>query len=171
MPDPMVEPMRTATALHRPSCRWSAGLAARDGEEVAIRQWYGRGVLAARGWMGLFRKRQAVDPRPAGDELSCSAVSMSAPTPHMRFLFANGLFWLSVACCLIAQVYIVQSVRGNRHVPEPTAGVPRSRDAMELVWAVLPALSLMVLLFFTWRAMQPSALGVQPPHGMVGTPP
>lgn len=82
----------------------------------------------------------------------------------MRLFFANGLFWLSVACCVIAQVYIVQSVRGNRYVPEPTAGTPRSRDAMEMIWALLPAVALGLLLFFTWRAVQ-----AQPPTASVPT--
>ncbi len=72
----------------------------------------------------------------------------------MRPLFANGLFWLSVACCVIAQLFIVRSVRASRHAPAPTAGLPRARGAVEMVWAVLPALSLGLLLFFTWRAVQ-----------------
>ena len=76
----------------------------------------------------------------------------------MRLILADGLFWLSVACCAIAQFYIVRSIRGTRHLPEPSASVPRSRDAVELVWAVLPAIGLGVLLFFTWRAIHPTAL-------------
>lgn len=70
--------------------------------------------------------------------------------------FAAGLFWLSVACCAVAQFFIIRSVRGNRHVPEPTAQLPRSRSGLEMVWAVLPAVGLMVLLFFTWRAVHAS---------------
>ena len=72
----------------------------------------------------------------------------------MSPLFANGLFWTSVACCAVAQFYIIRSVRGTRHVPEPTAVVPHSRDSVELLWAVLPAICLAALLFFTWRAVQ-----------------
>jgi heme/copper-type cytochrome/quinol oxidase subunit 2 len=75
----------------------------------------------------------------------------------MRLTFAVGLFWLSVACCAIAQLFIIRSVRGTRHVPEPTAGVPRSREAMEMMWAVLPALGLIALLFFTWKAVVASS--------------
>ncbi len=72
----------------------------------------------------------------------------------MRLLLTDGLFWTSVVCCAIAQFFIIRSVRGTRYVPEPTASAPRSRDAMEMVWAVLPALGLVVLLVFTWRAMK-----------------
>lgn len=74
--------------------------------------------------------------------------------PHMRQLFATGLFWTSVACCLVAQGLIIRSVRGARHVPVPSAGVPRHRGAIELLWAVVPALGLVLLLAFTWRAIQ-----------------
>lgn len=74
----------------------------------------------------------------------------------MPFSFADGLFWLSVACCAVAQWFIIRSVRGTRHVPEPTAAVPRSGHAMETMWAVIPAICLVVLLFFTWRAVRAS---------------
>lgn len=89
----------------------------------------------------------------------------------MRLLFANGLFWVSVACCAIAQVFIVQSVRGSRHAPEPTAGLPRARPSVEMMWAILPALSLGVLLFFTWRAVQatPTATSAAT-QGVAGKP-
>jgi heme/copper-type cytochrome/quinol oxidase subunit 2 len=72
----------------------------------------------------------------------------------MRLSFADGLFWTSVACCLIAQLFIVRSVLGARHLPNPEANVPRSRGGVELLWAVAPAVALAVLLFFTWRAVQ-----------------
>ena len=72
----------------------------------------------------------------------------------MHLSFADGLFWLSVACCAVAQFFIIRSVRGTRHVPEPTASVPHSRGGMEMMWAVLPAVGLAVLLFFTWRAVR-----------------
>jgi heme/copper-type cytochrome/quinol oxidase subunit 2 len=75
----------------------------------------------------------------------------------MRLSFAVGLFWLSVACCAVAQFFIIRSVRGSRHVPEPSANVPRSRVGVELLWAVLPAIGLAVLLLFTWRAVRSSA--------------
>ena len=75
----------------------------------------------------------------------------------MRNSFADLLFWLSVACCAIAQFFIIRSVRGNRHVPEPSATAPHSGRAMEIMWAVLPAIGLVVLLVFTWRAVRAAA--------------
>lgn len=69
----------------------------------------------------------------------------------MRLSFADGLFWTSVACCALAQFFILRSVGGRRHVPEPSARLPRQRGAVELLWAVVPAIALVVLLVFTWR--------------------
>ena len=71
----------------------------------------------------------------------------------MNHFFADGLFWLSVACCATTQFFIIRSVRGSRYVPEPTAHAPSSGHTMEVVWAVLPAIGLAVLLFFTLRAV------------------
>jgi hypothetical protein len=79
----------------------------------------------------------------------------------MRLSFAYGLFWASVACCAFAQFFILRSVGGGRHVPEPTARLPRQRGGMELLWAVVPAVTLGVLLLFTWRAVRASQVSVQ----------
>ncbi len=81
----------------------------------------------------------------------------------MRLSFADGLFWTSVACCAYAQLLILRSVGGRTHVPHATARLPRRHAALELVWAVVPALALAVLLLFTWRAMHPA--GSAPPDG------
>jgi heme/copper-type cytochrome/quinol oxidase subunit 2 len=76
----------------------------------------------------------------------------------MQLSFADGLFWSSVACCAFAQCFILRSVGARRHVrPEHSAGLPARRDTMELVWAVVPALGLVLLLLFTWRTMHPAA--------------
>lgn len=71
----------------------------------------------------------------------------------MHLSFAIGLFWTSVACCLVAQLFILRSVLGARHLAEPSANLPRSRGSVELFWAVAPAIGLVVLLGFTWRAI------------------
>ena len=82
--------------------------------------------------------------------------SKSALPLHMRLLFADGLFWTSVACCLIAQLLIIRSVRGARYVPEPSSTLPRRHGVLEMVWAVVPAIGLAALLLFTWRAIHVS---------------
>jgi heme/copper-type cytochrome/quinol oxidase subunit 2 len=76
----------------------------------------------------------------------------------MRFFFADGLFWTSVACCAFAQLFILRSVSGRRHVrsAEPTTRLPRQRAGLELFWAIMPAVALAVLLLFTWRTIRAS---------------
>jgi heme/copper-type cytochrome/quinol oxidase subunit 2 len=81
----------------------------------------------------------------------------------MRFSFADGLFWTSVAFCLVAQVLIVRSVLGARHLPTPAADVPKSRGPVELLWALVPAVGLAVLLVFTWQAMREHQATTTPP--------
>lgn len=71
----------------------------------------------------------------------------------MRLIFADGLFWSSVACCAFAQLFILRSVGGHRHAPDAPANLPRQRGVTEMVWAVVPAIALAVLLVLTWRAM------------------
>jgi heme/copper-type cytochrome/quinol oxidase subunit 2 len=76
----------------------------------------------------------------------------------MNFLFADGLFWASVACCVVAQFFIVRSILRTHHVPGPGASpMPIRRGGLELLWAVVPAVALAVLLFYTWRAVQHNA--------------
>lgn len=90
----------------------------------------------------------------------------------MSFSFAVGLFCLSVACCAIAQFFILRSVGASRHVPEGATQLPRQRGVMEMVWAVLPAVGLVVLLVFTWRAVRNNASPVrQAPQQRVGMTP
>jgi hypothetical protein len=87
---------------------------------------------------------------------------MIVPRPlhmHLSFAAAAGLFWASVACCAFAQFFILRSVGGRRHVPEPTAHIPRQRGVVEFVWAMGPAIALAVLLAFTWRAIRTAPVG------------
>jgi heme/copper-type cytochrome/quinol oxidase subunit 2 len=66
----------------------------------------------------------------------------------------HALFWTSAICCLLAQVLIVRSVLSVRSLPEPQPELARSRGGVELFWALLPAVALAVLFFFTWRAIE-----------------
>jgi len=66
----------------------------------------------------------------------------------------QALFWSSAICCLLAQVLIVRSVLSMRSLPEPRPELARSRGGVELFWALLPAVALGVLFFFTWRAIE-----------------
>ena len=81
----------------------------------------------------------------------------------MNHSFADGLFWLSVACCALAQVLILRSVGAPHHAPESGARLPKQRGALEMLWAVLPAIGLAVLLAFTWRAVKASRAAAPAP--------
>jgi heme/copper-type cytochrome/quinol oxidase subunit 2 len=75
----------------------------------------------------------------------------------MDLSFADGLFWASVACCALAQLFILRSVGSSARGASGAAPLRAGRGAMELIWAALPALGLAVLLVFTWRAMRAPA--------------
>jgi heme/copper-type cytochrome/quinol oxidase subunit 2 len=70
--------------------------------------------------------------------------------PHLP---ATILFWISVACCLVAQVLIVRSVLAARGLPAVRPELPRARGSVEVMWAVVPGIALALVLFFTWRAI------------------
>ena len=64
-------------------------------------------------------------------------------------------FWLSVVACVVAQGAIVRSVFASRSV-HASESVPRPRLAVELSWAVMPAVALVVLFWLTWGALHAS---------------
>jgi heme/copper-type cytochrome/quinol oxidase subunit 2 len=74
---------------------------------------------------------------------------------------ADAVFWLGVVMCAAAQVAIVRSVVRSRKAAfdpqraDPSSTVPRPHFAVELAWAVVPALALVALFIATWRAMHP----------------
>jgi heme/copper-type cytochrome/quinol oxidase subunit 2 len=72
----------------------------------------------------------------------------------MRLGPSTLLFWLSVVCCLVAQALIVRSVVAARRLPAASPDLPRANAAVELLWALGPAVALAVLLVFTWRAIE-----------------
>jgi heme/copper-type cytochrome/quinol oxidase subunit 2 len=66
--------------------------------------------------------------------------------------YSDILFWTAVAATAVAQIFILRSTaRGMRG---PAA---RGRAGLEWMWAMLPAVSLVVLFVWTWRTMHPAA--------------
>jgi heme/copper-type cytochrome/quinol oxidase subunit 2 len=59
------------------------------------------------------------------------------------------VFWLCVVCCVVGHVAILVSVI-RRHAPVAGANVPRPRMAVEILWALIPAVALAFLLTVTW---------------------
>jgi len=73
---------------------------------------------------------------------------------------ALGFFWLAVALIAVSHVFILRStVRAMRSTPVGSS----ARGVWEWVWAFLPALSLVVLLWFTWQALNPTTFQVTLP--------
>lgn len=69
---------------------------------------------------------------------------------------ADLLFWMALACCVVAQIAIV---RATLRVPvrnEETA-VPHPRRSTEVAWTVLPAIVLALVFVATWHAIHPPA--------------
>jgi len=71
------------------------------------------------------------------------------------------LFALCAAACVVGHVAILRSVIRSRAVAAD-AGVPRPRLAIEVVWALVPAVALAILLTFTWATVREHALRPRP---------
>jgi heme/copper-type cytochrome/quinol oxidase subunit 2 len=72
-------------------------------------------------------------------------------------ILADALFWSCVAAVTVAQVALLRSaarvVRPGVRAPDvPVA----SRRAMELVWAVVPAIVLALAIVWAWKTMHPA---------------
>lgn len=66
------------------------------------------------------------------------------------------LFVVAAIACLVAQFFIIRavvrvvpSVTGSPHVPAP-------RRAMEIAWAILPAVLIIAVFVGAWRLMSPA---------------
>ena len=75
----------------------------------------------------------------------------------MTLGLGDAIFWIAVACCVVAQAAIVRAAVLAPRADAPAAAVPRPRRVAEVVWAVLPALALAFALVATWRRMHPGA--------------
>ena len=75
----------------------------------------------------------------------------------MPVILSDALFWSAVVLCAVAEVAIVRSALFTRGMPAaPGSTLPPLRRVVEVAWAVLPAVALAAVLFFTWRAMHPA---------------
>ena len=63
---------------------------------------------------------------------------------------AEPIFWIAALACVVAQVALLRSSFSIKK-DSKSALVPGSPRAVELAWAILPALGLLVLLVVTWR--------------------
>ena len=67
----------------------------------------------------------------------------------------TAIFWIATVLCIVAEIGILRSMlRGSRGPAAPSATapdavVPRARPGTELLWAILPAVGLIVVLLLT----------------------
>lgn len=85
----------------------------------------------------------------------------------MPISFADAIFWVGVVSCAIAQIAILRSVLRTRRARETGPGVPPPRFAVEVAWAVVPAIALAFLLVATWRTMHPVSSAARPTSSRV----
>jgi heme/copper-type cytochrome/quinol oxidase subunit 2 len=70
---------------------------------------------------------------------------------RMAAPYSDILFLAAVVAIAIAQIFIFRSTaRGIR------TAVGRGRVGLEWMWAILPAVSLVILFVWTWRTMHPA---------------
>ena len=71
-----------------------------------------------------------------------------------------AIFWIAAVLCIIAEAAILRSMLRGSRAGAGTAdaashgAVPRGRPAMELLWAILPAILLVVVLLMTRDAIR-----------------
>ena len=68
--------------------------------------------------------------------------------------FAEPIFWIAAAICVIAELAILRSAFSPRSETSESAPMPHSPRGAEMMWAVIPAIVLALLLAATWRAVQ-----------------
>lgn len=106
---------------------------------------------------------------PVDRGLAICDLSLSRDFARDRILLAflslaDLIFWLAVACCLVAQVAIVRAaLTAPARRAEGGADVPRPRRPIEIAWTVIPAIALALVLVATWHAIHRHATGERPP--------
>ena len=74
----------------------------------------------------------------------------------MPSALSDAIFWVAVACCAVAELFIFRSAFAAHPAPGAAGALPRVRRPVEVLWAVVPAVGLALVLAATWRALHPS---------------
>ncbi len=76
----------------------------------------------------------------------------------MPVSFADAIFWIAVASCAVAQAAILHSIFVSPARVPAQGDAPAMQRAVEIFWAVVPAIALAAVFVFTWRAIHPAAV-------------
>lgn len=71
----------------------------------------------------------------------------------MNPYFRDGIFWVAVVCCVVATVAIVRSTV-TASTPDQERPIAARHRAVEIAYAVLPALALAAVLAATWLRLR-----------------
>ena len=82
---------------------------------------------------------------------------------------AEGIFWIAVLACVVAQVAILRSTYAARKV-EKSALVPAASRGGEIVWAIVPVVALSVLLVATWQKIEAREAHMMMDHSAMQMP-
>ena len=66
---------------------------------------------------------------------------------------AETIFWVAALACAVAELAILRSLIAQRRAQHSSL-VPSGSPVTELIWGVVPAIGLVILLFFTWQRIQ-----------------
>ena len=69
--------------------------------------------------------------------------------------FASVLFWTAAVCCGVAEFVLLRSLlfgRARAAEQEHARDVHASRP-VQIAWALIPAVGLLLVLYLTWRAV------------------
>ena len=69
------------------------------------------------------------------------------PSPLLR----TAIFWIAAVICIVAELALLRSAFMPR--TSDAAGLSHPARGSEMLWAVIPAIGLMLLLAATWRAV------------------
>jgi len=78
----------------------------------------------------------------------------------MSPILLDGLFWMTVVCCIVAQLFILRAVfrvLPPRSATAEASGVPAPHRTQEIVWAILPAFLLAAVLIGAWQLLHPGS--------------
>jgi hypothetical protein len=93
----------------------------------------------------------------------------------MSIPLSDAIFWIAVAACAIAQIFILRAVfrvtpagvaAGSATSSSPEGervSVPAPHRLTEIVWVVLPVVLLVLAFVMAWRVMHPAVPDFLPP--------
>lgn len=84
----------------------------------------------------------------------------------MPVRLTDTIFWCSAICCALAQAAILRSVIVAPVRAADTGRLATGKRIVDIVWAVLPGIALVLVFVFTWRVMHGAPVIPSAPSAM-----